>query len=141
MDRRNFIHLGLAGIGSTIVAPRLAIASASEQSMAGGVYYTAEVPGRWSKKVSTHLPNVEVQKGQDGAIIRVETRHSIDGYDHYIVKHMALDKDFNFITEYMFNPLEEKAAISELSLGTYSGPVHVLSVCNIHDTWMNVTEV
>jgi hypothetical protein len=36
MDRRNFIQLGFAGIGSTIVAPRLVIASASEQSMAGG---------------------------------------------------------------------------------------------------------
>jgi len=37
--------------------------------------------------------------------------------------------------------LKDKAAISELSLGQYSGPVHVLSVCNKHDTWMNVTEV
>ena len=141
MDRRNFIQLGFAGIGSTIVAPRLVLASASEQSMAGGVYYTADAPGRWSKKVSTHSPNVEVGKGQDGAIIRVETRHAIDGYDHYIVKHIALDKDFNFITEHMFDPLKDKAAISELSLENYSGPVHVLSVCNKHDTWMNVTEV
>ena len=141
MDRRNFIQLGFAGIGSTLVAPRIVLASASEQSMAGGVYYTADAPGRWSKKVTTHFPNVEVQKGQDGAIIRVETRHAIDGYDHYIVKHIALDKDFNFITEHMFDPLKDKAAISELSLGQYSGPVHVLSVCNKHDTWMNVTEV
>ena len=31
MDRRNFIQLGFAGIGSTIVAPRLVIASASEK--------------------------------------------------------------------------------------------------------------
>ena len=137
MDRRNFIQLGFASIGSTIVAPRLVIASNGEQAMAGGVYYT----GRWSKKVSTHLPNVEVGKGQDGTIIRVETRHAIDGYDHYIVKHIALDRDFNFITEHMFDPLKDKAAISKLSLGNYSGPVHVLSVCNKHDTWINAMEV
>ena len=141
MDRRKFIQLGFAGIGSTIAAPRLVIAAASEQTMAGGVYYTAHAPGRWSKKVSTHLPNVEIGKGQDGVIIRVETRHAIDGYDHYIVKHIALDMDFNFITEYMFDPLKEKEAISELSLGKYSGLVHVLSVCNKHDTWINATEV
>jgi superoxide reductase len=41
----------------------------------------------------------------------------------------------------MFDPLKDKAAISELSLEKYSGPVYILSVCNRHDTWMNVTEV
>jgi superoxide reductase len=141
MDRRNFIQLGFAGIGSTLVAPRIVLASASEQSMAGGVYYTADAPGRWNKKVASHFPNVEVQKGPDGAIVRVETRHTFDGYDHYIIKHIALDKDFNFITEHMFDPLKDKAAISELSLEKYSGPVHVLSVCNKHDTWMNIAEI
>ena len=33
MNRRSFIQLGLAGIGGTIVAPRLAIASASDSTM------------------------------------------------------------------------------------------------------------
>jgi superoxide reductase len=141
MNRRNFMQLGFAGIGSTIVAPGLVIASPSAQSMAGGVYYTADASGRWSKKVQSHFPNVEVEKGPDGAIVRVETRHTFDGYDHYIIKHIALDKDFNFITEHMFNPLQDKAAISKLSLGKYSGPVYALSVCNKHDTWMNVVEV
>ena len=142
MDRRNFIQLGFAGIGSTFVAPGLVLAFAGEQqSMAGGVYYTADAPGRWSKKVQSHLPNIELEKGQDGTKIRVQTRHTFDGYDHYIIKHVVLDKDFTFIAENMFNPLKDKEPVSEFSLEKYSGPVYVLSVCNKHDTWMNATEV
>jgi len=142
MDRRNFIQVGLAGIGSTLVVPRSVLATdCAQPSMVGGLYYTADAPGRWSKKVQSHLPVVELEKGQDGASIRVQTRHTFDGYDHYIVKHMLLDKDFNFITENMFNPLTDKEPVSEFSLGKYTGPVYALSVCNQHDTWMNVAEV
>ncbi len=142
VDRRNFIQLGFAGIGSTFVAPGLVLAYTSEQqSMAGGVYYTADAPGRWGKKVQLHFPNIELEKGQDGAKIHVQTRHTFDGYDHYIIKHTVLDKDFNFIAENMFNPLQDKEPVSEFSLGKYSGPVYVLSVCNKHDTWMNIAEI
>ncbi len=142
VDRRNFIQLGFAGIGSTFVAPGLVLAYTSEQqSMAGGVYYTADAPGRWGKKVQSHFPNIELEKGQDGAKIHVQTRHTFDGYDHYIIKHTVLDKDFNFIAENVFNPLQDKEPVSEFSLGKYSGPVYVLSVCNKHDTWMNIAEI
>jgi len=141
MDRRNFIQLGFAGAGSVLVSPGLVLASAGKPSMAGGLYYTADAPGRWNKKVKSHFPNLELEKGQDGTKIRVETRHTFDGYDHYIVKHIILDKDFKFVTENMFNPLQDKEAVSVFSLAQYSGTVYALSVCNKHDTWMNVTEV
>jgi superoxide reductase len=141
MDRRQFIRLGLVGVGSSIVAPKIVLGGVAKQQMAGGVYHTAGAPGRWDKKVSSHLPNIEVQKQGDGAIVKVLTRHTMEKYEHYIVKHMLLDKDFQFVEEKMFDPLNDKEPASEFVLENYSGAIHVLSVCNIHDTWMNVAEV
>ena len=141
MDRRHFIRFGFAGIATTMVAPRIVLASAAESSMAGGVYHTADAPGRWSKKVLSHLPNIEVEKQQHAAVVRVLTRHTMEEYDHYIVKHIVLNQDFGFVAENMFNPLEDKEPLSEFDLGEYRGRIHVLSVCNQHDTWLNIAEV
>jgi len=141
MDRRHFIRFGFAGMGGLVVAPRLVLAGAADSPMAGGVYHTADAPGRWSKKVLSHLPNIEVAKQADATTLQVFTRHTIEGYQHYIVKHMVLDKDFRFVAEYMFDPLKEKEARSEFSLAGYTGPIYVLSVCNQHDTWLNVAEI
>jgi superoxide reductase len=140
MNRRRFIGFGIAGVGGAALAPKLALAGASESPMAGGVYYTAEAPGRWSKKVLSHEPQIEVAKQEQGATVRVQTRHTQEEYDHYIIKHVVLDKDFNFIAEKLFNPLEEEP-LSEFALGDYSGRIYVLSVCNRHDTWLNSAEV
>jgi superoxide reductase len=141
MDRRHFIRFGITGLGGLVVAPRLVLAGAADSPMAGGVYHTAEAPGRWSKKVLSHLPNIEVAKQAQAATVEVFTRHPIEGYEHYIVKHMVLDKDFQFVAEHMFDPLKEQEARSQFSLGDYSGMIYVLSVCNQHDTWLNVAEV
>ena len=135
MQRRNFIRLAVAGSVTGIIAPEIVLAGSS--SMAGGVYYTKEAPGRWSKKVAGHLPNIEVLKGDKGVSIKVVTSHGMDDYQHYIVKHIVLDKDFKFIAEKMFDPTKDKVAISEFSLGNYKGAVNVLSVCNKHDSWLN----
>jgi superoxide reductase len=135
MDRRNFIRLATAGAATGIIAPKMVLASSS--SMAGGLYYTKDAPGRWSKKVGGHLPTIEVA----GKSIKVTTPHSMNDYEHYIIKHVVLDKDFQFVAENMFKPGKDVVAISDFDLGKYSGPVHILSVCNKHDTWMNIAEV
>jgi superoxide reductase len=139
MDRRNFIRLGFAGAVTGIIAPKLVLAGSSD--MAGGLYYTKDAPGRWSKKAGGHLPNIEVSKGSDGVSLHIVTSHEMKGYEHYIIKHVVLDKDFKFIAENMFDPTKDKAAISDIAIGSYQGPVNVLSVCNKHDTWLNVAEV
>jgi superoxide reductase len=138
MQRRDFIRLSVAGSAVGIIAPKLALARSS--SMAGGVYYTKEAPGRWSKKAAGHLPTIEVLKGS-GKKIKVVTPHEMKGYEHYITKHVVLDKDYGFIAEKIFDPSTDKAPISEFSLGDYSGRIHVLSVCNLHDTWLNFADV
>jgi len=135
MDRRNFIRLATAGSAAGIIAPTAVLASAP--SMAGGVYYTAEAPGRWNRKVKGHLPVIEVA----GKQIQVTTPHGMHGYDHYIVKHVILDKNFSYMDEYVFDPEDDKKPVSSFDLGSYSGLIHVLSNCNLHDTWLNIAEV
>ena len=139
MDRRNFIRLAFVGTATGIIAPTSVLANTA--SMAGGVYYTKDAPGRWSKKVGSHLPSIEVARGAEGASIQVLTAHGMTAYEHYIVKHIVLDKDYQFIAEHMFDPMKDKTPVSEFKLGNYTGIVNVLSVCNKHDTWLNLAEV
>jgi len=136
MDRRSLLKLSLLGIAGA-ATPTLVTAK-NTNSMAGGLFYTRENPGRWAKKVDSHFPVME--KMAEGKI-KVVTSHPMDEYKHYIVKHMLLDQDFNFIAEKMFDPTKDKVAISTFDIGSYKGKLHVLSVCNQHDTWMNTTSV
>jgi len=142
MDRRKFFQYALAGTSGALIAPNnLLAATAAPGPMAGGLYYTSEAPGRWDKKVASHLPSVEVEKTPDGANIQVVTRHGMEDYEHYIIKHIVLDNDFRFINENAFTPGADVRPESEFVLENYSGTLYVLSVCNKHDTWMNMAEV
>ena len=136
MDRRALLKLGLIGTAGAAL-PKVASASKSS-SLAGGVYYTKTAPGRWAKKIGGHFPSVEKMAGSK---IKVVTGHEMDGYKHYIVKHIVLDHDNNFIAEKMFDPMKDKSAVSTFDLGSYKGEIKVLSVCNKHDTWVNSTMV
>jgi superoxide reductase len=140
MNRRKFFQYALVGTGSTLIAPNALLAAAAAP-MAGGLYYTSDAPGRWSKKVSSHLPNIAVEKTQDGAKIQVVTRHGMDDYEHYIIKHIVLDNNYRFINENAFTPGKDKTPESEFTLEKYSGTIYVLSVCNKHDTWLNTAEI
>jgi len=134
MDRRALLKLGLAGAAAASLPKTASAGGMGMGHMAGGVYYTQKNPGRWSKKIGGHLPSVEVMTGGK---VKVVTGHAMKAHEHYIVKHMLLDKDFNFVAENMFDPTKDKAAVSTFDLGSYKGEIHVLSVCNKHDTWMN----
>ena len=135
MDRRHFIRMSALGASAGLIVPATALAGTA--SMAGGVYYTKDAPGRWSAKAGPHLPVVEVS----GKSIQVTTPHEMKGYEHYIVKHMVLNDKYEFITEKMFNPDTDQTAVSQFTLDNYSGQIYVLSVCNKHDTWMSSATV
>jgi len=143
MDRRSFIRLAVAGSATGIIAPEIILAGGhkiSSNPMSGGVFYTKDSPGRWAKKAGPHSPIIQTSSGKDGLIVDVVTSHPMKGYVHYIVKHMLLDKDFNFITEKVFDPTKD-APTSQFTLKSHSGPLYALSVCNLHDSWLTVTEV
>ncbi len=139
MKRRDFMRLGLAGAGLTVLSatPVLAETKNAQLVGAGGLFYTKENAGRWAGKVATHLPTVEIEK----STVKVTTAHEMNGFEHYIVKHVLLDKNYQFLDEHLFNPTVDKTAISTFSLPNYSGTLHVLSLCNKHDLWLTSIEV
>jgi superoxide reductase len=142
MDRRNFLKAGVGGAAAGVLLPQQLLAGEAPAGMAGGVYYTAENPGRWDKKVSSHLPQMEKTLGADGSVtVKVVTKHGQNGYEHYIVKHQLLDADYRFLAEKMFDPEKEEAE-SEFTLPDgYKGRLYALSMCNKHDLWLNGMEV
>ncbi len=140
MDRRDFFKVAIAGSAATVVGvPQ--IANAGHPRMVGGVYYTKEVPGRWAKKVDGHMPLITVSTKNGEVSVKVTTPHEMKGHEHYIVKHVILNENFEFLDEKMFDPTKEFAPVSEHKLGAYKGKLNVLSVCNKHDTWLNSTTV
>jgi len=142
MERRNFIRLGIAGVGAGIVAPTIVLAETNKPVKGtSDIYYTKDDPGRWSGKVATHLPTIEIEKAGRSITVKVVTAHEMKGYEHYIVKHILLDSNHKFLEERMFDPTKDKAAVSTFTLQDYSGPIYALSMCNKHDLWLNAADV
>lgn len=142
MERRDFIRLSVVSVGASLIAPTLAIA-ASEKPVAqtSDIYYTKDSAGRWEGKVATHLPTIEITKAGDDTVVKIVTPHEMKGYEHYIVKHILLDKNHKFMDEHLFDPTKDTAAISTFTLKNYSGTLYALSLCNKHDLWLNSAEV
>ena len=142
MNRRSLIRIGIASATAGIIAPKIVLASTarqkiSENDMSGGVYYTKESPGRWSKKAGSHSPILE--KTDTG--VRVITSHPMKQGEHWIIKHVLLDKNFNFIAENIFDPSKDKAAISNFNLTGQPDTIYALSVCNLHDSWLTMLKI
>jgi superoxide reductase len=140
MQRRDFIRLSAAGVGIGMMTPALAETS-KQVTETRDIYYTEAAPGRWSGKVATHLPTITVEKTDSHNTVKIVTAHEMKGYEHYIVKHTLLDKNYKFIAEHLFNPTEDKVAESSFILDNYSGTVYALSLCNKHDLWLNSAAV
>jgi superoxide reductase len=146
MKRRDFIRLSVASAGASLIAPAITLADDdladdNKQSAPRDIYYTKEAPGRWAGKVATHLPVIEATKADGNTTVKVVTPHEMKGYEHYIVKHVLLDKNYKFIDEHLFDPTKDNAAISTFTLKNYSGTVYALSMCNKHDLWLNSATV
>jgi len=144
MNRRNFIKftssLGLSSLGG-IYLSNFAFADTNysfllDSELAGKIFYTEEKPGRWHKKIKGHLPTFEINNNK----VEVTTGHEMDGYTHYIIKHMIFDKNFNLINETMFNPKND-APISIHNISNFNKKIYALSLCNKHDAWINSYEI
>lgn len=138
MDRRALLKGAVASLAATTLISETTLAGTTAQPpMAGGLYYNRENPGRWAKKVNGHMPVLEKQGSGADTTIQVTTGHEMKDYEHYIVKHVLLDENFQYVDEYMFDPIKEKAPISKFKVGEKKGKFYALSVCNKHDTWMD----
>ena len=141
MQRRNFIKWSAAGFGATLFAPDWVSAKNVPSAAVSDIYYTKASPGRWKDKVNGHLPSIGIEKSDGKISVKVVTSHEMKGYEHYIIKHVLLDKNYKFIDEHLFNPEKDKAAISTFTLEKYTGTIYALSLCNKHDLWLNSATV
>lgn len=141
MQRRNFL-LGSAAVATTSLLLPLGQQAVAAPSPAGGLYYTADQPGRWAAKVESHLPQITAESTASGERkISVVTDHGQHGYKHYIVKHQLLDSDYRFIAETLFDPTQDEAMSHYLLPANYRGRLYALSLCNKHDLWLNMIEI
>ena len=104
--------------------------------LAGSFYYTKNKPGNKESEVQSHSPLLEINKN----ILSVSTPHEMKGYDHYIIKHIVLDNRFNIISEKVFDPSKE-TPISKHNIIGYEDKLYVLSICNNHDTWVDIIKI
>ncbi|MGD0958690.1 MAG: desulfoferrodoxin family protein [Methylomonas sp.] len=143
MERRDFIRISasVAGAGLLESVAYQARAAKPDVPPAADIYYNKEALGRWAGKEATHLPNIEISKNADEISIKIVTPHEMKAYEHYIVKHVLLDKDYKFLHEHMFDPAKDQAAVSTFTLKNYSGLIFALSLCNKHDLWIVNAEV
>lgn len=147
MERRDFMRLSAASAVGGLV---LSQSASAEMIMApanplpigaGSVFYTKEAVGRWKGKEATHLPSIEIKKAGNIVTVNVVTPHEMKGYEHYIIKHVLLDKNYIFLDEHMFNPTVDQVPMSTFTLKDYSGTLHALSMCNKHDLWLSSVKV
>jgi superoxide reductase len=137
MDRRDFMRLGTVSAAGSVLLSTQVSAEALAQSAAGGIYFTQDAPGRWKGKEVGHLPSIELAKAEGKLTVKVMTAHEMKGYEHYIVKHLLLDSNYAFLGEHLFNPIQDKAALSTFTLPGYTGKLYALSMCNKHDVWVS----
>ncbi len=107
-----------------------------DNPLAGSVYYTKYKPGRWKSISASHLPTIK----KDNDLIEVSTAHEMRGFEHYILKHLVLDNKLRIISEKLFDPSKD-APMSTHNISGYQGPLFILSVCNLHDTWLTSYEI
>jgi superoxide reductase len=129
-----------AGTTGALFLPQQVLAASStdilKTPLAGGVYYTKEHPGRWATKVGGHLPSIE----RAGNKIEVVTKHPMKGFKHYIVKHVILDEKFRYVEQKVFDPTKDRPE-SGHDISKLRNVVYAVSMCNLHDTWINVIKL
>ena len=129
-DRREFLKGSLVA-ASLVVLGKTATSQASTPPYAG-IIYSDKSPGKWGRKVGSHLPSITVADGK----VTIETKHPMSE-EHYIVRHTVVLEDGTVIGEKTFYPTDEKP-ISEFALpNDFSGKIYATSFCNEHDFWVN----
>jgi superoxide reductase len=69
-----------------------------------------------NKSRCNQQPNIEIEKADGKITVKAVTAHEMKGYEHYIVKHVLLDKNHKSLDEHLFDPIKDKAAISAFKL-------------------------
>ncbi len=133
-DRRDFLKGGMVAASALVVgSANLAVAATP---MYTNIVYTKANPGKWSKKVGSHLPSITIE----GNKVTLFTKHGMAA-KHFIVRHTLVLEDGTVVGAKVFKGTDKEARSSyELPAG-YKGKVFATSFCNLHDFWVNETTV
>ena len=105
--------------------------------LAGSVYFTRDAPGIWASEVDRHLPAIKTESAPGlTTAVTIRTPHPMDGYRHYILKHKLLDARFRLLSQKTFNPERDHPVSHHVLPAGYSGPIYAVSICNLHDIWI-----
>ncbi|HDN27620.1 MAG TPA: hypothetical protein ENG03_11095 [Thioploca sp.] len=149
-DRRDILKIGLGVVAGVGASQAYTILTASESTASGsaasgttapvstasgslpsGIVYTAENPGKWSKKVNGHAPKVKVE----GNKVTITTDH-VMAEEHYIVRHTLVSEDGMVLGEKTFSPADDDAVSTfDLPEG-HASKLYATSFCNQHDLWV-----
>ncbi len=135
--RRNFIKCGiLAGSAVALGSVSNVMASSAPAMTYTNIVYTKDNPGKFAKKVGSHLPSITV----DGSKVTVFTKHGMTE-KHFIVRHTLVLEDGTVVGGKVFSPTDKEAKSSfDLPAG-YKGKLYATSFCNLHDFWLNEATV
>lgn len=130
-NRRQFLKSTLVVAAGLTVGANTA--SADTGPFPSGVVYTKGDPGKWAKKVGSHVPQVMV----DGNKVALKTKHGMSD-DHYIVRHTLVSADGEVVGSKVFRPdSKPKSEYTVPGKGTY----YATSFCNLHDFWVTTFTV
>ena len=129
-SRREFIKSSV--VAASVLALSKSLPVQASGSAFPGVVYTKDNPGKWGKKVGSHLPSITIE----GSKITLGTKHPMSE-KHYIIRHTLVLEDGTVVGAKTFYPDVKKAVSSyELPAG-YKGKIYGTSFCNLHDFWLN----
>jgi len=133
-DRRDFLKGGIVA-ASALVVGSVNFANAAAVPYTN-VVYTAANPGKWDKKVGSHLPSITVE----GSKVTLFTKHGM-AKKHFIVRHTLVLEDGTVVGGKVFSGSDAEAKSTfELPAG-YKGKIFGTSLCNLHDFWVNEATV
>lgn len=133
IERRDF----LKGAMVTVSALTLGVGSrvyASQAAPFTNIVYTKDNPGKWTAKVKSHAPEVNIDAGK----VALKTVHPMTA-EHYIVRHTLVLADGTVVGGKTFQPTDKRAESSYDVPAGYKGKLFATSFCNKHDFWL--TEV
>ncbi len=133
-QRREFLKGSLAAV--SVMAFSSATVSHASQDPYTNIVFTSSNPGKWDKKVGSHLPSITI----DGNKVTLFTKHGMAA-KHYIVRHTLVLGNGTIVGAKAFASTDKEAKSSyELPAG-YKGKILATSFCNLHDLWVNEAEV
>jgi len=133
-SRREFIKSSV--VVASVLALNKALPAQASGSTFNGVIYTKDNPGKWGKKVGSHLPVITIE----GNKITLDTKHPMS-QKHYIVRHTLVLGDGTVVGSKTFYPDVKEATSSYNLPDGYKGKIYGTSFCNLHDFWVNEATV